>query len=143
MKGLKLWLLLLLGVLLCAQIGCVRRKMTIRSQPEGALVYIDQQEVGHTPVTVPFTYYGTREFILEKDGYKTAKEKHRIRPPWYELPVLEFFSENVVPREIHDEREISFQLQPQTPTDETMLQQRAEQLRQNVNQGVVSPLINR
>jgi len=131
------------GCLLLADTGCVRRKLTIRSQPEGALVYVDQQEVGQTPLSVPFTYYGTREIILEKDGYQTVKEKHRIRLPWYQIPPLDFISENLISKEIHDERVLDFQLQPQVPTDETQLQQRAEQLRQNVSQGLVAPLINR
>ena len=131
------------GCFLLADTGCVRRKLTIRSQPEGALVYVDQQEVGQTPLSVPFTYYGTREIILEKDGYQTVKEKHRIRLPWYQIPPLDFISENLISKEIHDERVLDFQLQPQVPTDETQLQQRAEQLRQNVSQGLVAPLINR
>lgn len=136
----KLAGLLLLGFSLLTTTGCVRRKLTIRSQPEGALVYVDQQEVGHTPVTVPFTYYGTREFILEKDGYRTVKEKQRIRAPWYQIPPIDFIAENLVPREIKDERELYFAMEPQTPTDENLLQQRAEQLRQNVQQGFVAPL---
>lgn len=139
----KLMLVAVVGCFLLADTGCVKRKLTIRSQPAGALVYVDQQEVGQTPLSVPFTYYGTREIILEKDGYQTVKEKHRIRLPWYQIPPLDFITENLISKEIHDERVLDFQLQPQVPTDETQLQQRAEQLRQNVNQGLVTPLINR
>lgn len=139
----KLSLVAAVGCFLLTDTGCVKRKLTIRSQPEGALVYVDQQEVGQTPLSVPFTYYGTREIILEKDGYQTLKEKHRIRLPWYQIPPLDFITENLISKEIHDERVLDFQLQPQVPTDETQLQQRAEQLRQNVNQGLVAPLINK
>jgi len=139
----KLSLAAAVGCFLLADTGCVKRKLTIRSQPEGALVYVDQQEVGQTPLSVPFTYYGTREILLEKDGYQTVKEKHRIRMPWYQIPPLDFITENLISKEIHDERVLDFQLQPQVPTDETQLQHRAEQLRQNVNQGLVTPLINR
>ena len=39
--------------------GCVERKITIASDPPGALVYLsDDVEVGRTPVTVPFLWYG-------------------------------------------------------------------------------------
>ena len=103
--------------------------MTIRSNPPGALVYIDNQEVGVTPMSVPFTYYGTREIRLEKDGFETLTVSENIKAPWYEKPGAEFISENLWPAEIKDEREFAFQLQPQqiVPTHE--LVSRAEQVR--------------
>ena len=67
-------------MLLASSSGCVQRRFLVRSQPEGALVTIDHQSIGLTPVSVPFTYYGTREIQLEKDGYKTVKVKQRFRP---------------------------------------------------------------
>jgi len=39
---------LLAIVLLPAQSGCVTRRMTIRSNPPGALVYVDDYEIGTT-----------------------------------------------------------------------------------------------
>src|ERR1700690_4113146 len=51
--------------------GCVQRRMTIRSNPPGALVYVDDYEIGTTPVSASFTYYGTRKIRLVKDGYET------------------------------------------------------------------------
>ena len=127
---------------LLMQVGCVKRRMTVRTVPAGATVYIDQQEVGTSPVSVPFTYYGTREFTIEKDGFQTIKQLQRVRPPWYQIPPLDFVSENLWPRKIRDERIIDFQLQPQLPTDERQLQINAEQLRNNVRQGVSAPGIN-
>ena len=50
-----------LAVLVClAALGCVQRRMTIRSNPPGALVYVDDYQVGTTPVSTDFGYYGTR-----------------------------------------------------------------------------------
>ena len=44
--------LLLLAILLCAsQVACVQRRFTIRSNPPGARVYVDDYEVGTTPVS--------------------------------------------------------------------------------------------
>ena len=54
--------------LLLASVGCVERLITVRSQPSGALVYLNDEEVGRTPVTVPFTFYGYYDVRLEHEG---------------------------------------------------------------------------
>ena len=57
----------LLGLLLCAsQSGCVERRLTIRSNPPGALVYVDDYTIGVTPVSTSFIYYGTRKFVWSR-----------------------------------------------------------------------------
>ncbi|MGZ3388170.1 MAG: PEGA domain-containing protein, partial [Isosphaeraceae bacterium] len=38
--------------------GCVEQTMTIQSDPPGALVYMNDQELGRTPLTKDFTWYG-------------------------------------------------------------------------------------
>jgi hypothetical protein len=126
-----------LAVCLCLT-GCVQRRMVLRSQPEGAFVTIDNQPIGYTPIPVPFTYYGTREIQLEKDGYKTVKVRERIRPPWYEKFPLSFFSNNFAGREIRDERLLDFQLEPRTQVQENLLLERASDLRLNVERGTVT-----
>jgi PEGA domain len=122
--------------------GCVHRRLTVVSEPAGATVYVDQQQIGQTPVSTPFTYYGTREIVLEKDGFQTVKEMHKIRPPWYQLPPFDFISDNFWPFRIRDERVLDFQLSAEAPVDEIQLQQRADQLRSNVQQGLVLPTVS-
>ncbi len=113
--------------------GCVQRRMIIRSQPEGALVSIDNQQVGQTPVPVPFTYYGTRQIQLQKEGFKTVKVEERIRPKWYDRAPISFFSNHFAFREIRDERILDFQLEPQSQVEENILMDRANELRLNVH----------
>ncbi|HWB08167.1 MAG TPA: PEGA domain-containing protein [Pirellulales bacterium] len=121
--------------LLCATLaalaasGCVQRRITIRSNPPGALVYVDKYEIGKTPCSVAYTYYGTREIKLVRDGYETLTVMQWIPPPWYQIPPLDFVSENVVPAEIRDERTYTYQLVPTrvVPTDQLL--GRAESLR--------------
>jgi hypothetical protein len=117
--------------------GCMQRRMLIRSSPEGALVTVDQQPIGHTPVAVPFTYYGTREVRVEMDGYETQKVKHRIAPPWYQIPPLDLITDNFWPREINDDRIIDFQMSPAPMVNENYLLDRANDLRGNVGRGTV------
>ncbi len=109
--------------------GCVRRRLTVRSNPPGALVYIDDQEIGTTPVSTPFTYYGTRKIRLVKDGYETVTVLQTFPAPWYQHPGIDFVSENLVPREIRDERIVDFELHPQRIVPMQELLTRADELR--------------
>lgn len=132
---------LLLAALLCAaSSGCVRRRMTIRSQPPGALVFIDDQEIGVTPVSTSFVYYGTRKIQLIKDGYETLTVLQKFRAPWYQIPPLDFASENLWPKEIRDERLLDFQLVPLRNVPNQELRERGEQLRNRARQGFVTPM---
>ncbi|MCC6492313.1 MAG: PEGA domain-containing protein [Pirellulales bacterium] len=119
--------------------GCVRRRLMIRSNPPGAMVYVDNQPIGTTPCATSFVYYGTREIRLVKPGYETLTVNQPIPTPWYQWPGIDFISENVVPREIQDFRTVSFNLTPQVivPTDQLIA--RGEQLRAATQQGAVAP----
>ncbi len=118
--------------------GCVQRRLIVKTQPEGAFVSIDNIPVGYSPLSVPHTYYGTREFKVEKDGYKTVNVQERIRPKWYSTFPISFITENFWPVEIRDQRVFDFQLQPKTMTDENGLVGRANDLRLNVERGTVA-----
>ena len=88
--------------------------------PPGALVYVDNQQIGTTPCSVDFTYYGTREIRLIKPGYETLTVNQPIPTPWYQIPPLDFVSENLVPTKIRDNRTVTYDLAPQliVPTEQ-------------------------
>lgn len=117
----------------------------IRSNPPGALVYIDDYEVGTTPCATHFIYYGQRRIRLVKDGYETLTRLESIPPPWYQVPPLDFVTENLVPGEIRDVRELSYNLVPQVVVPPEQLLGRAEDLRRGVHQatGTAPPSIRR
>lgn len=106
--------------------GCVLRTLTINSEPSGATVYVDNNPVGETPVTIPFTYYGTRKIALEKtdaDGKLIYERKivyEKLSAPIYQIFPLDFFSEIVLPVDIKDEHFFTYRLDPlnQPPTAE-------------------------
>ena len=131
--------LILIPVLIVLSItGCVQRRLQIRSLPEGALVSVDRQPVGNTPLSVPFTYYGTREIQLEKDGFKTIRVEQNIKPPWYDRFPISFFSNHFAGREIRDERLFDFQMQPKDPVNEAILIDRANDLRTDIQRGTLT-----
>jgi hypothetical protein len=134
----RLCLFLLAGVVLL-ETGCVRRRLNVFSNPPGALVYVDNQQIGTTPCSVDFIYYGTREIRLVKPGYETLTVNQPIPMPWYQIPPLDFFSENLAGTKIRDNRTISYNLAPQLIVPNEELLDRANQLRQDSQQFPVAP----
>lgn len=119
--------------------GCVRRRLVVHSNPPGATVYVDNQPIGITPCATSFIYYGTREIRLVKPGFETLSVNQPIPAPWYQIPPIDFVSENVIPKEIHDYRTVTFNLTPQVIVPTEQLIDRAQQLRANTLQGAVLP----
>lgn len=128
-------LFLLLVVFYCL-VGCVRRRLTIRTNPPGAMVYVDRQPIGQTPVSDNFTYYGTRHIEIVKDGYRTETFLRTFNPPWYQIPPLDFVTENLWPWEKRDERIVDVQMVPEPVVPQEALIASAENLRLQASQGI-------
>lgn len=114
---------------ICICGGCVQRRMIVRSNPPGAVVYIDDYEVGTTPVATNFTYYGTRKIRLVKNGYETLTVMQPVPAPWYQWTPFDFIAENLIPGKIHDTRTFEYPLVPQLVVPPEQLLERAEGLR--------------
>ena len=120
------------------QSGCVRRRMMIRTNPPGALVYVDDYEIGTTPIAKDFTYYGKRKIRLVKDGYETLTVMQSVPTPWYQIPPLDFVAENLVPGTIRDQRTFNYVLNPQTVVPSDQLLSRAENLRRGISSASIA-----
>jgi hypothetical protein len=121
-------LLLLVAPLLLAG-GCVgvRRQLIVNSQPPGALVYLNGDEIGRTPVTYDFTYYGTMDLRLRKDGYETLEATPKVWAPWWQVPPIDLIAEAF---SATDKHALSYELTPKqqdAPPEE--LVRRGEELR--------------
>lgn len=93
--------------------GCVERTARIETDPPGALVTVNDEEVGVSPVKFSFLWYGDYDIILRKPGYETLKTHHQINAPWYQYPPFDIFAECVVPAMIRDEHVLpTFVLEP-------------------------------
>jgi hypothetical protein len=109
--------------------GCVERRYTIRTNPPGALAIVNNEEIGPTPVSKSFIYYGDREITLMLDGYETQTIIQPINAPWWDNYVTEFFTENLIPYTFRDEREFCYQMAPSQVPAKNDLLARAESLR--------------
>ncbi|NUQ68578.1 MAG: PEGA domain-containing protein [Phycisphaerales bacterium] len=88
-------LLLLLGVALLA--GCSSRRIAITSEPTGALVTVNDVEVGRTPVEAEFTYYGVYDVRVEAKGFEPLRTRARANAPFYEYPPVDFIASTTPP----------------------------------------------
>lgn len=89
--------------LLVTLAGCVERTMRIQTDPPGALVVVNDEEVGNSPVKFSFLWYGDYDIILRKQGYETLKTHHRVAPPWYQLPPFDLVAETMIIGTLHDD----------------------------------------
>jgi hypothetical protein len=111
-------------------LGCVEQKMTITSEPSGALVYVSEQEVGHTPVTVPFTWVGDYAITLRMEGYETLKTHADLKPTAFEVPGVDLFAE-LLPYTFRDQRYVHFKLEKLVLPGNEELILRAQKMRQD------------
>ncbi len=110
--------------------GCVERTLKISSQPPGARVFVNDEEVGVTPLKFSFTWYGDYDVILRKTGYQTLKTHHRVAAPWFQWSPLDFFFEILWPTTLRDEQVMpELALQPAAEPTNAELIDRAVELR--------------
>lgn len=125
--------ILMSSLLLC---GCVHRRVTINSSPQGALVRVDGKDIGYTPASVDFTWYGTREVQLLKDGYETETRLVDISAPWYQKFPLDFVSDNFLGHHTTDQRRYDLQLRPKQPAVSGNVIERGQALRSEAMHGL-------
>lgn len=116
--------------------GCVRRTLKITTEPPQAMVFLNDQEIGPSPVDRDFLWYGDYDVIVRKKGYKTLKTHWRIEAPWYQRIPTDFFVEVLYPGWLHDVHERKFVLEPAvTPTQEELIG-RAKETRDRALTGI-------
>lgn len=117
-----------LGIPLLALAGCgVERTLRLESDPPGALVYLNGEEVARTPAEVPLEWYGRYDVAVRKEGYETLKTKRWVVAPWWQWPPIDLVAE-LMPIPLYDRRRLSFHLEPAQAGDEGLLD-RAEEVR--------------
>jgi len=123
---------MLAGVMVCALAGCyghVQRTITVESEPPGAVVWLNDNEIGRTPTTVPFTWYGTYSVRLEKEGHEPLITTAKVRAPVYQWILIDLPFETIIPGTRHDDHFFRYTLKPAKPADPDAIRQRAEQMR--------------
>lgn len=66
--------------------GCVRRVVEITSEPSGAIVWLNDREVGSTPCNVEILHYGVYDLRVTKVGYEPLSVGKKASAPVWDLP---------------------------------------------------------
>jgi hypothetical protein len=99
--------------------GCLERRVSITSEPPGATVTINDVEVGRTPVEAGFTYYGTYDVRVEKEGFEPLRVKPRASAPLYEIPPFDLAA-TAVPARIETVVPWKFTLEPALASNKSL-----------------------
>ncbi|MHC4498322.1 MAG: PEGA domain-containing protein [Planctomycetota bacterium] len=112
--------------------GCVERRLTINTEPQGAIVVLNDEEIGTSPVTVSFEWYGDYNVAIRKEGFETLKTHRKLKTPWYDAFPFDFFAQLIIPDRIIDSYEWTFELEEDRPISREELIQNARQLKEQL-----------
>ncbi len=126
--ALRLWPALALLLLSLAGCNNVERTLAVESDPPGALVYLNDQEVGRTPMEKEILWYGTYDVQVRKEGYRTVKATPRVWAPIWQWPPFDLLAE-LSPFLLRDRKELSYEMEPLEPADPAELIARAREMR--------------
>ena len=113
--------------------GCVERQLTIVTEPQEAVVWLNDEEIGVTPVTVNFNWYGDYNIRIEKPGYDILNTHQLLKRPAHDMFPLDFFAEVLWPGTIEDSYTWTFDLEPFQQASAAELIEQANQMRENAN----------
>jgi hypothetical protein len=108
--------------------GCVERRLTINTRPEAALVVLNDEEIGTSPVSVNFNWYGDYGVRISKEGYETLNTHRKLKGPWYDHAPFDFFAQIVNPNRIVDSYEWTFELSPKKQISPEELIEKAREM---------------
>ncbi|MBK6939494.1 MAG: PEGA domain-containing protein [Planctomycetes bacterium] len=97
--------------------ACVERTLTIVTVPDAADVYLDGRFAGKSPVTLPFSYYGTREIVVRKPGYRVERHLETMTAPHFQQPPWDLYYETLTSNLYVDAWTFPYVLTPQTEAD--------------------------
>jgi len=120
---------LIFTILTC---GCIERELKIDTTPNGAMVALNDEEIGQAPVTVSFNWYGDYYVRVSKDGYETLNTHKMLKAPWYDHFPFDFFVGVLWPQRIVDSYEWTFELEEKKEMTREDLLQKAEELQKEM-----------
>jgi hypothetical protein len=112
--------------------GCVERQLTINTKPQEALVTLNDEEIGISPVTVSFNWYGDYDVRISKEGFETLKTHRKLKGPWYDNFPFDLFANCLYPKRIVDSYEWTFELKEKQELERQKLIENARQLKQQL-----------
>jgi hypothetical protein len=103
--------------------------MTVLTDPPGAVVFLNDREMGRTPFTHEFLWYGNYDVLIRKDGCQTLKTTAEITAPWWQFVPLDAVTDFLP---LQDHETISFKLKPDVSVDPQTLLAHGEQMQREL-----------
>jgi len=100
--------------------------------PQGALVMLNDEEIGESPTSVSFEWYGDYNVRISKEGYETLKTHRELKGPWYDGFPFDFFAQMINPNRIVDSYEWTFELEPKRQISRQDLIQNAQKAKEQL-----------
>lgn len=114
--------------------SCVERRLTIVTEPQEAVVWLNDEEVGTSPVTVNFNWYGDYNVRVEKPGYQILNTHRLLERPMHDRFPFDFFAEVMWPGRIEDSYTWTFTLDPYQQKSSEELIESAVQLKEETTE---------
>ncbi len=121
---------LALAATLASTGGCVERKISFTSTPPGALVWLNEREIGRTPCETEIVYFGEYDVRVELDGFEPIVTHRAADGGAWENPPLDFFAE-IWPGKVLSETLFHFDLVTRDDSEPALLD-RATMLRDRI-----------
>lgn len=131
MKTVSIACILLISLLVT---GCVERRLTVVTEPAEAVVWLNDEEIGVSPVTVNFNWYGDYRVRIEKPGYEILNTHRKLDRPTHDRFPLDFFAEVLWPGRIEDAYTWNFELAPYQQKSADELIESAMELKQQAKE---------
>lgn len=131
----KIIVLLFMAAFYLCGCGSVQREISINTEPAGATVILNDEEIGESPVTVPFNWYGDYNIRITKEGYQSLVTHGNLKAPWYDYFPFDLVRA-VMPGRKVDRYEWAFQLTEASPPSRQELIESADKLMQEHKSGL-------
>lgn len=99
--------------------------MHVESDPPGAVVTLNDREVGRTPFDVDFLWYGNYDVVARLDGFQTVVTNREITAPWWQWMPFDLLTDCLP---VRDDERIELKLTPEAVPDPLAILYRGQHL---------------
>ncbi len=117
--------------------GTNQRTLSITSEPAGALVFVNDVQLGETPLEAEFLWFGVYDIRVSKPGFEPLITTAEAKPQLHDQPGFDFFSE-ILPGTRETIVRWHFTLPPED-NDQSALLDRAREARESMNRPADEP----
>ena len=100
--------------------GCVERRIWIDTEPQGALVWVNDAQVGRTPVDLAITHEGTYDLRIEKEVFEPLITPATTKGPLWDTVPLDLIVE-ILPIDARNETRWKFTLVPRDDSENALV----------------------